>query len=95
MTIRCRIRPVELWLWRYEPKANIPLWVVKRFHKLGDAPILQTASGSMVRPGEYCGLVEPHGAQQATMFTVEEYTVMFATKQLELAPDEMPEGYDL
>lgn len=95
MTIRCRMRPVELWLWKYVPGEHLPIWVFQKFHRLGSADRLETAGGHVVLPGQYCGLVEPNGNRQAIAITVEECNVLFQTQQVELAPDEMPEGYDL
>jgi len=38
--------------WVYDPSAGIPIWVVRRWHKIGSEEKLETTSGLVAYPGD-------------------------------------------
>lgn len=79
--MKYRSKPVEVLAWKYDPKADVPIWVFRRCHKLSTDDVLTcvlTELGPMTREarqGEW--IVFNETSRNLAVMTDEDFTRKF------------------
>jgi hypothetical protein len=60
-------------VWRYNPTAGIPIWVVRKWHKLGPEQRMKTVSGLTAVPGDWILLHQDGRDEYTFKMTDEEF----------------------
>ncbi len=72
---------LEVTAWQYDPAAPIPVWVARKWHRLGLDNLLESIENGKARPGQWIVCFNPvpgrNGEPMFTVFTPEEFAAVF------------------